>query len=104
MIFSVLFERRARETESHQQKDDPRDLQPELVHGAGERSKSSARSRHHGIECAAALHLLAGNPGHNSSLAPGGKFAHALDFNSLWRYNDPHTRERRTVPGIMASN
>ena len=89
MIFSVFLESRSGKAESHQKKDHSRDFEPQLVHGAAKGSAGGTNRAHQRIKSAAALHLLAGNAGHNSSLAPVGNFTHALDFNSLQRYNDP---------------
>jgi len=66
----------------------PGDLEPELPEGVTKRAQRRAHSAHDGVERAAAPSLLPGDPRHYSELLPGRNFAHALDFNSLRRYND----------------
>jgi hypothetical protein len=93
VIFTVFLESRAGEAERYEQENNSRDFQPQLVYGVGKRSAGGASRAHQRVEGAAALRLLASHAGHDSSLPPGGKFAHSLDFNSRRRYNDAtHSR------------
>lgn len=92
VIFRIFLPRGAAEAKSHDEKDDSGHLEPQLVHNVTEGARRRADRAHDGAERAASSGLLAGNPRHRSHFAPGGNFAHDLDFNSLQRYNDATLR------------
>ena len=88
MIFAVLLESGAAEAQSHHQKNQAGDLEPELVQRVTKRAPRGANSAPYRIDGTAAPGLLPGDSRHQAYFAPSRNFAHALDFNSLQRYND----------------
>ena len=98
MIFPVLLHSGSGETEGHDEKNDSSHFQPQLVGGAAERSQSRANPAHDRVERAAASGLLPGDARHHAQLLQGRNFAHALDFNSLRRYNDATPGNVRQKP------
>ncbi len=104
MILTVLLISGAAKTEGHDEKNNARYLEPQLMQHAPERARCGTRGAHCGGECATSSGLLPDHTGHNSDLSPSGNLAHDLDFNSLRRYNDATLRWGETVLPRWASN
>ncbi len=72
----------------HRQKYSSHHFEPQLVRDSTERAQRRPNRASGGADRAIPAGLLARDSRHHANLLPGGNFAHALDFNSLWRYND----------------
>ncbi len=99
MVFAVLLHCGTSKGEGHEKENESNDLEPQLVSGASERAGRGADPRYDRVEGAVAPGPAPGDLSYDPQLSEGRNFAHGLDFNSLWRYNDA-TRgigERRTV-------
>jgi hypothetical protein len=91
MNLRVLAEKSKYAKTCHRQKNRSYDFEPQLVPDSAERAQGRANRPSGRAEGAIASGLLAGDSRHHANFLPGGNFAHALDFNSLWRYNDAAT-------------
>jgi hypothetical protein len=89
MKFRVLAEESKYAKSRHRQKYSSHDFEPQLVRHAGKRPQRRRNGPLGGADGAIAPGLLACNSRHHAELLPGRNFAHALDFSSLRRYNDP---------------
>jgi hypothetical protein len=88
VIFPVFLHGGAGKAECHDEENDSDHFQPQLVGCARERSHDRASTCHQRAERAAAACLLPRNTRRRAQLLERRNFAHGLDFNSLWRYND----------------
>ncbi len=107
MIFPVLLQCAARETECHEEKNNSSYFQPELVAARDEGPQGGANRAFCRTERAAAAGLLADIvPGYTrrcAQLLERRNFGHGLDFNSLGRYNDATCRSRAAGSGTHRS-
>lgn len=87
MEFRVFAEKSECAKPRHGQKYRSHDFKPELVRDSPEGTQSCSNRPFGGADGAIPAGLLSRNPRHHPDLLPGGNFAHALDFNSLRRYN-----------------
>jgi hypothetical protein len=84
----ILFRRSKPATRGHHQKNQPGNLQPQLMQHPPKRPPHSRQGASRGPHRPAALSLLRSYPCRHSQLSCRGNLAHGLDFNSLRRYND----------------
>lgn len=103
-VFHVFADESARAENRHGKKHGSGNFQPQLMACPGERPCGSADCSSNGTQRAATSGLLVRDSRHNTRFSPGRNFSHALDFNSLWRYNDSTPEHSATVAPPLASN
>jgi hypothetical protein len=92
LVLRILFSRSESATRRHHQKNQPRNLKPQLMQHAPERPGGRRNCLRHGPCRPAALDLLPGHARHYPQLSCRRNLAHGLDFNSLRRYNGASLR------------